>query len=153
MSLKVKKKNGKELFMHAMLFEAIAIFIITPVAAWIMNKPLMDMGVLAVMVSVIALLWNMLFNFLFEHFETKYGLYRTIKLRLIHVSLFEIGLLSVVVPLGAFWLDISFVKSFMLNIGLVSFFVPYAFIYNLVFDKIRHAMLNKNFDNLEGKTI
>ena len=152
--MKVEKKSGKELIFHAVLFEAIAIGLVTPIASWFMNKPLHEIGVFTVLTCFIALTWNMVFNAMFERVKQKYDVSRTFKVRVIHITLFEIGLLSVVIPLAAWWLNISMVEALMFNISVVAFFVPYGFMYNLIFDKIRHYVKEKALNNsIDLKTI
>ncbi len=55
-------------FFHAAGFETIAILIVSPLAAWIMQKPLFQMGSLAIMLSTVAMLWNMIYNSGFDRF-------------------------------------------------------------------------------------
>jgi uncharacterized membrane protein len=40
------------------------------------------------------------------------------------------------IPLYAWWLDVSLIKAFMLNIGFVVFFLFYSFSYNWAFDTV-----------------
>ena len=39
------------------------------------------------------------------------------------------------IPLAAWWLNISLWQAFVLDIALVLFYLPYAFFYNLAYDK------------------
>jgi len=52
------------------------------------------------------------FNALFERLERKRGWTRTFAVRSVHALLFEAGLILAVVPLAAWWLDISLVRAF-----------------------------------------
>ena len=45
------KKTLKERFLHAFLFEIIAIGLCAPVAAWAMGKSLFEMGVLTAVIA------------------------------------------------------------------------------------------------------
>ena len=40
---------------------------------------------------------------------------------------FELGLILIVIPLAAWWLNISLWQAFVLDIALVLFYLPYAF--------------------------
>jgi uncharacterized membrane protein len=51
--------------------------------------------------------------------------------------LFEIGLILAVVPLAAWWLDIGLWEAFVLDIGIVLFFLPYTFVFNWTYDHVR----------------
>lgn len=41
------------------------------------------------------------------------------------------------VPLGAAWLGVSLLEALMLDIGLMLFFLPYTFCFNLAYDLLR----------------
>lgn len=94
-------------------------------------------GVAAVLASTTAITWNLIYNVLFEAIEARLQLQgRGLLNRVLHAIGFEGGLLLVLVPLFAWWLDVSFWRSLSLNIGLTLFFMSYMFVYNWVFDKI-----------------
>ena len=40
------------------------------------------------------------------------------------------------VPLFAWWLDISLWNAFVLDLGLIVFFMIYTYLFNLLFDRI-----------------
>ena len=40
------------------------------------------------------------------------------------------------IPLYAWWLEVSLAQAFMLNIGMIVFFLVYSFSYNWVFDLV-----------------
>jgi uncharacterized membrane protein len=44
--------------------------------------------------------------------------------------------LVVLMPLAAWWLDISYLRSFMLNLGLNIFFFVYTFAFTWAFDRV-----------------
>ena len=50
--------------------------------------------------------------------------------------LFEGGLVVMLVPLIAWWLDISLWEALVADIALVVFYVVFAFVYNLAYDHI-----------------
>ncbi|MNN76703.1 Bacterial Transmembrane Pair family protein [compost metagenome] len=102
-----------------------------------MNKPLGHMGALTLMFSAIATLWNMIFNTLFDRAQQRIGFSRTLPVRILHASLFELGLIFMLVPLAAWWLSIGLIEAFLLDIGLVLFFLPYAVAFNWSYDVLR----------------
>ena len=91
------------------------------------------------------MLWNMIYNALFERVEKKIGFKRTVPVRIAHAVGFEGGLVVVVVLLAAWWLSISYWDAFLLELGLIAFFLPYTYVYNLVYDKVRERLLRRNF--------
>lgn len=130
-------KSLKERLFHALLFEIIAVAICAPTLAWLMDRPLGHMGALTLMFSAIATLWNMLFNAGFDRAQQRMGFSRTLPVRVLHASLFELGLIFLLVPLAAWWLSVSLLEAFILDIGLILFFLPYAIVFNWSYDVLR----------------
>ena len=135
------EKSITERFCHALLFEVLAIAICAPLGAWLLGYSLTHMGLLTLMVSLVAMAWNMLFNALFDQAQRRIGFERNLTARAVHSVLFEIGLVLAVVPLAAWWLDISLWRAFVLDIGIVLFFLPYTFVFNWVYDSLRARVL------------
>ena len=130
-------KSVRERFFQALLFEAVAIAICAPLGAWLLGYSLAHMGWLTLMISLIAMGWNMLFNAVFDHAQRRLGFERTLTVRAIHSVMFEIGLLLAIVPLAAWWLDIGLWQAFVLDIGIALFFLPYTFCFNWSYDVLR----------------
>ena len=120
-------KSVRERFLQALLFEVIAITLCAGVGAWLLGYPLVQMGALTTMISLIAMVWNMAFNALMDAAERRYGFRRTVAVRVLHALGFEIGLLLAIVPLAAWWLDMTLWNAFWLDIGVALFFMPDTF--------------------------
>ena len=97
------RRSFKERVLHATLFEVIAVVVCAPLLAWAMGKSLAHMGALTLMFSAIAMLWNMIFNVLFDAAQRRMGFERGLWARISHALLFEAGLILVLVPLAAWW--------------------------------------------------
>ncbi len=138
------QKSVKERFFHALGFEVLAIAICAPLGAWLLGYSLAHMGLLTLMVSLMAMSWNMVFNALFDHAQQRMGFQRTLGARAVHAVLFEIGLIIAVVPLAAWWLDIGLWEAFVLDIAIVLFFLPYTFCFNWAYDHLRAKVVARN---------
>jgi len=134
-------KSITERIFQAIGFECLAILICTPLLAWIMDKPLLDMGAVAVLIAVLALAWNVLFNGLFDRALKRLNLGHNAWTRVIHALLFEGGLIVMGVPLIAWWLSVSLWQAFLLDIGVLLFFLPYTYVYHWVYDVVRERLL------------
>ena len=138
------QKSLKERFFHALGFEVLAIAICAPLGAWLLGYSLAHMGLLTLMVSLMAMSWNMLFNALFDRAQRRMGFERTLAARAVHAVLFEIGLIIAVVPLAAWWLDIGLWEAFVLDIAIVLFFLPYTFGFNWAYDYLRAKVVARH---------
>ncbi|SOE51418.1 hypothetical protein ANDA3_3426 [plant metagenome] len=135
----VPKKSLAERVLHAALFEIMAVALCAPTLAWLMGKPLLSMGILTGAISLVAMAWNMIYNAAFERVERARGWVRNTGLRVAHALGFEAGLILAIVPMAAWWLSISLWEAFLLDIGLLLFFLPYTYLYNLGYDRARAA--------------
>nr|WP_281434494.1 multidrug/biocide efflux PACE transporter [Erwinia phyllosphaerae] len=125
----------KERFFHAVGFELLAVLIVSPLASWAMAKPLFQMGALAVMLSTVAMIWNMIYNAGFDYLfpAGKQGW----PLRILHALGFEGGFILIGLPIAAWMLGISLWQALLLEIAFFLFFLPYTVAYNWVYDTLR----------------
>ncbi|MFY8117150.1 MAG: PACE efflux transporter [Roseateles sp.] len=94
-------------------------------------------GIAAVASSAIALVWNLVYTHLFEAWEARQATRgRNLRRRVAHAVGFEGGLVVMLVPLFAWWLDISLWQALLLDFGLIVFFLVYTFVFNLAFDRL-----------------
>lgn len=94
-------------------------------------------GAMAVVSSAIAIAWNVIFNWLFEKWEarqTKKG--RSVLRRVAHAIGFEGGIAAMLIPLMAWWFDISLWQAAVLEAGILTFFLIYTYVFNWAFDRI-----------------
>ena len=140
-SLDLYQRSLGERVFHAILFEGLAIIICAPILAWVLKQPLHHLGLFTFYCATIATLWNMLFNYLFDRSQRRLKFERTLMVRVLHASLFELGLILVLVPLAAWWLSLSLWDAFLVDLGLILFFLPYAVVYNWVYDKVRARLM------------
>jgi len=133
-------KSFYEHCFHAVLFELLALLLCAPLMSWALGVSFTHAGLLTLMISLVAMSWNVIFNTLFDRLERQFRWQRSFGVRLLHAVTFEAGLILAVVPLAAWWLDIDLVAAFVLDIGLVLFFLPYTLVYNWCYDKVRAAL-------------
>ena len=132
----MRTRSLKERILHAVGFEGLAIVTIAPLAAWIMDKPLFQMGTLAIALSTVAMLWNMIYNTLFDRIWPPHQK-RGLGLRALHALFFEGGFILIGLPIAAGMLHISLLNAFLVEVGFFLFFLPYTMVYNWVWDKLR----------------
>lgn len=119
------------------LYELIAIAITSFGLSKLAGQELGHASVAAVASSAIAVIWNLSYNTLFEHWESRQVVRgRSLLRRIAHAIGFELGLVVMLVPLFAWWLQISLWQAFVLDLGLIAFFLAYTFVFNLAFDRI-----------------
>ncbi|KPX41233.1 Uncharacterized protein ALO68_01513 [Pseudomonas syringae pv. helianthi] len=146
----VTPKTLRERALHASLFEIGGVILVAPLLAWIMNHLLVMMGAMTVMISTVAMLWNMVYNALFDRLRNRYGLTMSLTTRVLHAMGFEAGLILAVVPLAAWWLTISLMEAFWLDIGLLLMFLPYTLLFNWAYDTLRERIVQRRVARCEA---
>lgn len=127
----------KRKIVYVTLFELIAIAISSTLLKLFSGSPTAHAGAAAVASSVIALLWNLVYNSLFERWEARQARKgRSLLRRAAHALGFEAGLVLMLVPLFAGILGVSLLEALFLNLGMILFFLAYTFLFNLGFDRV-----------------
>ncbi len=127
----------KRKVVYVALYEGIAIAVSSVALAKLTDTGVGHAGVVAVIASVIAVVWNLIFNSLFEMWESRQAVKgRSVARRIAHAIGFEGGLLVALIPLFAWWLDLSLWDALVMDIGLLLFFLVYTYVFNWAFDKI-----------------
>lgn len=123
--------------LQAVSYEGVAILFIGPVLAWMFDHPVASAFALSAIMSTIALAWNYLFNTLFERWETRQTAKgRSLRRRLAHGLGFEGGLLLLLVPLMAYWLETTLFNAFLADLGIFAFFFLYTIGFTWTFDRM-----------------
>ncbi|AOG22952.1 PACE efflux transporter [Acidovorax sp. RAC01] len=122
---------------YVTLYELIAIAAATLGLAALTGQGAGHSGVVAVAASAIAVVWNLLFNWAFERWEARQVVRgRSVRRRVAHAIGFEGGLVFTLVPLFAWWFNVSLWQAFVMDLALIVFFLCYTFVFNWGFDRV-----------------
>jgi uncharacterized membrane protein len=122
-----------------LLFELIGLVLVSPLASWITGHGIGTTGLLVVVISLVAMAWNGLFNYVFDRTELACGGHlstRRWRIRFLHAVLFELGLAMATVPIIAWWLTLGWWDAILLDIGFSAFYLLYTLIFNRIYDHI-----------------
>lgn len=123
--------------LQAVLYESIAVVFVGPALAFLFDRPATTAISLAIFMSAVALGWSYVFNSLFERWEGRQSTKgRSIYRRIAHAIGFEGGLVVTLVPVMAWWLEISLLAAFLADLGVLAFFFVYALVFTWSFDKL-----------------
>lgn len=122
---------------QAVLYEAFAIAFFGPAMSLVFDQSMASTLPLAVLMSSIALGWNYVFNGLFEAWESRQVVKgRSFRRRLAHGIGFEGGLVVMLVPLMAYWLETTLLHALLADLGILAFFFFYAIAFTWAFDRV-----------------
>lgn len=129
-------RNTRDRIRHAVLFELIALAAVTPLGGLVFDVPIGHFGVVAAVSTTIAMLWNYCFNLGFDHAMLRLfnNVRKTLRVRVVHAVLFEVGLLCLLVPFIAWYLDVSLWQALVMDVALAGFYLVYAFGFNWCYD-------------------
>lgn len=131
-------RNTRDRIRHAVLFELIALVIVTPLGGLIFDVPMGHFGIIAAVSTTIAMVWNYAYNLGFDHALVRLGksVRKTMPVRILHAALFEVGLLCLLVPFIAWYLNVSIWQALIMDVALAGFYLVYAFVFNWAYDVI-----------------
>lgn len=131
-------RSTRDRIRHAILFEIIGLALIIPLGTVLFGLHPSDMGVIGLGSAFVATAWNYVYNLGFDHAMQRYAGHtrKSLLLRVAHAVLFEAGLLVILLPPIAWYLGISFVQAFVMDLAIAAFYVAYAFGFNLAYDRV-----------------
>ncbi|MGQ7844739.1 PACE efflux transporter [Granulosicoccus sp. 3-233] len=123
---------------HAVSFELIGFLIVVSMGLLLFDLSLQDIGVVAIAGSIIATLWVYVFNYLFDRVLMRFQGHarKSFRQRLLNSLLFEIGLLLVLLPFIAWYLQVSLLEAFILDAALALFYLVYSLGFNWAYDLV-----------------
>ncbi|CAA2106710.1 hypothetical protein MBUL_03807 [Methylobacterium bullatum] len=130
-------RSTRDRIRHAILFEVFGLALIIPLGALTFGLHASDMGVIGVGSALVAMMWNYVYNLGFDRaMQRLIGHTRkTLLMRVAHAALFEAGLLAILMPPIAWYLGIGLVEAFFMDLAIAGFYVAYAFVFNLAYDR------------------
>ncbi|MBC3420185.1 PACE efflux transporter [Pseudomonas wayambapalatensis] len=127
----------KRKLVYVTFYELIGLCMSTLGLAYLSETPASHTGPLAVMITTIAMLWNLVYNSLFERWESRQAKRgRSVARRVAHAVGFQLTLVLYLIPLIAWWLDMSLVEAFVVDLAFIVLVPVYTFVYNWAFDRI-----------------
>lgn len=108
---------------HALSFEIIGLLLVIPLGALLFGMPMEDIGVVGLVSATLATIWNYVYNLGFDHAmqRLKGTTLKTPAIRVGHAVLFELGLLIVLMPFIAWYLNISLAHALVMDISFALF--------------------------------
>jgi uncharacterized membrane protein len=122
---------------YAVSFEALGT-LVASVYLWLVSEasPASSFA-LSVLTATVALCWSYVFNSIFETWEARQPVKgRSLARRTAHALLFEGGLVLLLLPIMAWWLQVSVWQALVYEAGLIVVFIAYTYLFTWAFDRI-----------------
>ncbi|MDA7965377.1 PACE efflux transporter [Ruegeria sp.] len=120
-------------------FEVFLLIFLVPAMAWAFDRPLWDMGLLNIILSVWAMSMNYLYNLVVDRLEAKTGRVssdRKLRGRLLHAFGLECVLISTAAPIYMLWLHLSLLEAISVNLVVSTSVMVYTFVFTWCYDRI-----------------
>lgn len=130
---------------YVLVFETFAILFATLLLSALSEGGAHNSLPVAVASSLVALIWNFIYNTLFERWELRNNIRkRNVFLRIAHAVGFEGGLVLILIPLFMWWYAVGPLTALRMEVALLIFFLVYTFIFTWLFDQVvpRTARVN-----------
>lgn len=130
-------RSTRDRIRHALLFEVFGLALIIPLGTVLFGLHASEMGVIGVGSALAATAWNYVYNLGFDRAMQRLTGHtrKSLLLRVGHAVLFEAGLLVILLPPIAWYLGIDLAQAFYMDIAIALFYVAYAFLFNLAYDR------------------
>ncbi|KUY72939.1 PACE efflux transporter [Burkholderia sp. RF4-BP95] len=130
-------QGWKRRIVYVVMFEVLGILVASSVLGMLSGASATTSGLLGVMISTTGVIVNFLYNLGFEAWERRRTeTTRTVARRVVHAIGFQVALVTFLIPLIAWWLDVSLVQAFLYDAVLIVFFPIFTFAYNWSFDSV-----------------
>lgn len=141
MDVTMQARSLADRIRHALMFEVIALLLFIPIFTYFLGFSVASMGVVGIVSSIVATLWNFIYNIIYDKalYKLRGKLDKTLKDRIFHAIFFEFGLLFLLIPFISWYLKITLIDALIMDVWIVAFYLFFAFLFNLVYDRIFRA--------------
>lgn len=123
--------------LYAVLFETLGVAVASGGLLLMSDASAGQSVALSTICATVALGWSYVFNSIFEAWEARQALKgRSLLRRGVHALLFEGGLVVILVPVMAWWLQVGLAEALIYEAGLIVLFIAYTYVFTWGFDKI-----------------
>ena len=136
-SLMLMLKPVTRRIVYVTIFELLAIVFATLLLSAMNDGSAQNSLPVAIASSTAAVIWNFIYNTLFERWERRNNVrHRSVLLRAIHAIGFEGGLVLILIPLFMWWYSVGPLTALMMEAALLVFFLVFTFVFTWIFDRI-----------------
>ncbi|MEM7068420.1 MAG: PACE efflux transporter [Pseudomonadota bacterium] len=139
MSNKVIMRSGRDRIRYTVTFEVLLMAMLIPAGSIFFDKSIASIGVLGVALSVKAMLMNLVYNWIFDSIDARYGRISSQRShlgRIVHAAGFEFSLVITSLPIYIWWLDLTIFQALLTDLVVTSMVVFYTYLFTLVYDRL-----------------
>lgn len=131
-------RSGRDRLRYTITFELLLMAMLIPAGAAFFDKPITEIGLLGAILSIKAMLLNLLYNWVFDKVDARAGRISSERSpvgRILHAVGFELSLTVTSLPIYMYLLKLGLVEALLTDITVTSFVVAYTWAFTLAYDK------------------
>lgn len=139
MKKKIVVRTGRDRLRYSSLFELLLLAILAPLGALVLERPVLDVGLLSIILCLKAMLVNLIYNWLFDLWDVRAGRIpteRTLVGRITHAIGFECVLVLTSLPIVIWWLGLTLLQALLLDVAVTGIVVAYTIMFGWCYDRI-----------------
>lgn len=132
-------RTGLDRLRYALLFEGILVVLFTTAMVLLFDRGLLFMGGLSVVLSLVALATNFIYNYIVDGIDVRHGRIPTERSRMgriLHAVGFEFTLVIVSVPIIVWWMTWGWWQAIVFDAIAMAAIVIYTYFFTLTYDRI-----------------
>ena len=135
------QRSAKERFVQAVLYEIIALVLLTPVYSFALDLPMDNSFETLAMISLAVIIWVWIYNTIFDRMMyARLGLLaheKTPRIRLFHAALYEVTITFIAVPIILYMSGKPVWVALLADIAFSFVFASYTYVFYLIYDRLR----------------
>ena len=139
MKKKIVVRTGRDRLRYSLLFELLLIASLAPLGALVFERHVVDVGLLSVVLSLKAMLVNLIYSWLFDMWDVRAGRIpteRSLVGRIAHAIGFECGLVLTSLPIVIWWLGLTLTQALVMDIAVTALVVAYTLAFGWCYDRL-----------------
>lgn len=134
-------RSRRERVIQTLWFEAIGLLLVAPLYAVVAGSGLRESFAMIAVVSLVVMTWSAVYNTLFDMLELRWtgrvASERPHRVRTLHALLHELSAVIVSCPVIYAMTPLSWGEALVADLGLTLAYAAYAYVFHLVFDRLR----------------
>lgn len=140
-------RSPKERLLQTLAYEAGGLALVTPIYASVFGAGTDEAAAVLIMLSIAVLFWTPIHNTIFDAVEwrlfARVASDRPTKVRLLHAINLEATSMIVTLPLLLVLGGLTLTEAILTDIGLTLFYAAYAYVFHLIYDRLRPVVRPK----------
>lgn len=143
----VTLRSGKDRLRYSISLEVGIMAFLIPAGAAFFDKTLADIGLIGLVLSLKAVLFGLIYNRVYDHFDARSGRVASDRSqlgRILHALGFEMTLLLSSLPIYTVWLGLTVAEAIATDLVVTTFVVTFTYVFTIAYDRafpiLSHAM-------------